>query len=195
MNLQVTNRARAAIAAVIAVAFTVGGVFFVHTSAGDRPAAVVLAETALVTPWESRQLHAYFDRLAAPPIWTVCDGDTKDVTPGMIQTAAQCDERLDRRMMTEFYPAMKACVPEFEHRPISWQAMMLSLSWNVGWHVACGSTAARLGAAGRYLESCKAATAWNKAGGHVIVGLVNRRENGDAKRIGEGELCVTGVTS
>ena len=57
----------------------------------------------------------------------------------------------------------------------------------------CGSNAARLGRAGRYHDSCLAATAWDKAGGQVLIGLVNRREMGDAKRIGEAELCVTGL--
>ncbi|MNW16158.1 hypothetical protein D3C71_2149160 [compost metagenome] len=46
---------------------------------------------------------------------------------------------------------------------------------------------------GKYRESCEAATAWNKAGGKVLRGLVLRREMGDEKRIGEAELCVSGL--
>ncbi|TIP76991.1 MAG: lysozyme, partial [Mesorhizobium sp.] len=77
--------------------------------------------------------------------------------------------------------------------PVSWQAMMTSLSYNVGIGAACGSTAARLGRTGQYQASCIAATAFNKAGGKMIIGLVKRREMGDATRIGEAELCVSGL--
>ena len=38
-----------------------------------------------------------------------------------------------------------------------------------------------------------AATAFNRAGGRMVVGLANRRGMGDAARIGEGELCASGL--
>ena len=53
--------------------------------------------------------------------------------------------------------------------------------------------ATRLGWHPDYVQSCKAATAFNKAGGRMIIGLAMRREMGDASRIGEGELCVSGL--
>ncbi|MDF2622165.1 MAG: glycoside hydrolase family 24 [Xanthobacteraceae bacterium] len=59
-----------------------------------------------------------------------------------------------------------------------------------GW---CGSTAARYIRAKLWRQACDAQTAWNRAGGKVVQGLVNRREMGDASRIGEGEICVTGL--
>lgn len=193
-KLNVTGRARAAIAAIMAIATLVGGVLTVNTSSGQMPAAIVLATETLVKPWEGRELRAYLDKLAKPPVWTICDGDTENVKPGMVETQAGCDARLQRRMLREFYPKLQGCIPAFDGKPLAWQAMMFSLSWNIGYGAACKSTAAKLGREGRYLDSCYAATAFNKAGGRMVVGLVKRRENGDATRIGEGELCVSGLT-
>lgn len=130
-----TRRARAAIAAVMAVAISVGGVLTVTTPTGAMPAAGALAIDNTLRPWEGRELKAYLDKLAKPPVWTICDGDTQNVKRGMVETPAGCDERLRRRMMTEFYPALLACIVDFALAPISWQAMMISLAWNIG---ACG---------------------------------------------------------
>lgn len=188
-----SGRAKATIAAITAVAVSVGGVLTVSTQSGPMPAAIVLASQTLVQPWEGRELRAYLDTLPTKPVWTICDGDTQNVSPGMVETPAGCDKRLQRRMAGEFYPRLRDCIADFDRKPLAWQAMMLSLSWNIGWHAACRSTAAKLGRLGKFFESCNAATAFNRAGGRVIVGLVKRREMGDATRIGEGELCVSGV--
>lgn len=193
-RIKSSGRAKAAIAAVMSISTMVGGVYYVQRpGTQDTPTAVVLASETLVRPWEGRELKAYYDRIAKPPVWTICDGDTQNVKAGMVETPAGCDARLKRRMMNEFYPGLVKCITGFERKPVAWQAMMVSLSWNVGTRAACQSTAARHGRNGLYVESCKAATAFNKAGGKMIIGLVNRREMGDATRIGEAELCVSGV--
>lgn len=186
-----SRRAKTAIAAVAAASIAAGG--YVMFGGQRVPAPVALAADTLIRPWEGTELVAYYDRLAKPPVWTICDGDTANVRPGMVETPAGCTARLTRRLTREFYPALEGCIPGFAKKPLSWSAMMLSLSWNVGIRATCASTAARLGKEGRYRESCDAATAFNKAGGRMVVGLVNRREMGDAGRIGEGELCVSGI--
>jgi GH24 family phage-related lysozyme (muramidase) len=126
-------------------------------------------------------------------VWTICAGDTKNVKPGMVETPAGCDKRLRTRLITDYYKPLTKCIPGFDDKPESWGAMMISLSWNIGVGAACKSTAAWRGRSGQYLESCQAATAFNRAGGKIIIGLVNRREMGDKTRIGEGELCVSGL--
>lgn len=193
-RLTPSKRAKAAIAAVVAASTSIGGVLYV-TRPGESPvpAAVELASKTLVQPWEGRKLRAYYDTIAKPAVWTVCDGDTENVTPGMLETPAGCDKRLNKRLTKDFYPGLLKCVPGFAKRPLSWQAMMISLSYNIGTGAGCRSTAARLGIAGQYVASCQAATAFNRAGGQMIVGLAKRREMGDATRIGEGELCVSGL--
>jgi GH24 family phage-related lysozyme (muramidase) len=193
-RIRESGRAKGAIAAIMAVATLSGGVWYVaRPGEAPMPAAVVLAEETLVRPWEGEKLRAYYDRIARPPVWTICDGDTENVKPGMVETPAGCDRRLKNRLNRDFYPGLKRCVAGFDTRPVSWQAMMISLSYNVGIGAACGSTAARLGRAGQYQASCIAATAYNRAGGRMVVGLARRREMGDAARIGEAELCVSGL--
>lgn len=193
-KIRASKRATGAIAAIMSTATAVGGVWYVAKPGVDPvPAAVALAGDTLIKPWEGRELRAYYDRIARPPLWTICDGDTKNVRAGMVETPAGCDRRLQGRLSREFYPGLKACIADFETRPVAWQAMMVSLAWNVGAKAACDSSAARLGRAGQYQASCKAATAFNKAGGRMIIGLVKRREMGDATRIGEAELCVSGL--
>jgi GH24 family phage-related lysozyme (muramidase) len=189
-KIRSSGRARAAIAAVIMLA---GGGYILAPDGSHTSAAVVLASKTLVQPWEGRALRAYLDTVAKPPVWTICDGDTQNVRRGMVETPAGCDKRLQRRMTKEFEPALEECIEGFHDKPVSWQAMMLSLAWNVGSRAACKSKAAEYGRRGLYMASCVAATAFNKAGGRVIIGLVKRREMGDAQRIGEAELCVSGL--
>lgn len=191
-KLRPSKRASAAIAAVLAAATATGGYVLLPT--GEKvPPAVALAADTLIKPWEGEELRAYLDRIAKPPVWTICAGDTDNVRPGMVETPAGCDRRLVRRLTREFYPGLMRCIADLDRKPVAWAAMMVSLAWNVGVSAACNSTAARLGRAGRYAESCDAATAFNRAGGKIIIGLVSRREMGDRARIGEGELCVTGL--
>ncbi|MCX5581309.1 lysozyme [Kaistia terrae] len=193
-KLYSTKRGKAAIAGIIAIA--IGG--FATVSGTRVPDDVALAATFLVKPWEGRHLRAYPDPATGGVPWTICDGDTKGVKPGLVETPAGCDKRLVTRM-AEFRAQLVRCIPGFDKKPLSWRAMMNSLSYNIGTGIgatkggSCNSTAARLGRAGDYLASCSAATAFNKANNRVFIGLVNRREMGDARRIGEGELCVSGL--
>lgn len=185
-----SRRARASIAALMSTAMMIGGIWYVDGSSGKVPAAIVLASETLVQPWEGRELKAYRDIVG---VWTICDGDTENVKSGMVETPAGCDARLEKRLTRDFYPKLLSCIANFAKKPISWQAMMISLSYNIGSSAACNSTAARLGRYGDYLNSCLAATRFNKAGGKMIIGLVKRREMGDTSRIGEAELCVSGL--
>ena len=184
-----TPRGRAAIAAVVLAAAGTGYVLYRGTQVPDD---VALAATALVVPWEGRVLHAYPDPATGGAPWTICDGDTLGVKPGMVETPAGCDLRLIRRM-GEFRVKLIGCIPGFKGKPLSWRAMMMSLSYNIGTGAACKSTAARLGREGDYVGSCIAATAYNRAAGRVFIGLVSRRGMGDATRIGEAELCTSGL--
>jgi lysozyme len=190
-KIRSTPRASAAIGTIVAAA--VGG--YIALFSGQQPVHddVALAVTNLVQPWEGRKLRAYLDTLAKPPLWTICDGDTTNVKAGTVETPEGCDRRLVTKMERDYRPPLVACVGAWDKKPLSWRAMMISLGWNIGTSATCKSTAAKLGRAGKYRESCIAAAAFNKAGGRVYIGLVNRREMGDATRIGEAELCVTGL--
>ena len=154
-KLRPTKRASAAIAAVMALAMSVGGVWYARAPDGRQyPTAVVLAVEHIIKNWEGLRLVAYRD----------------------------------------FYlPMAKCAAPAFEQAPVPVQAAMLGGGFNFGVGGWCGSTAARMIRAKNWRAACDAQTAWNRAGGQVVQGLVNRREMGDASRLGEGELCVTGL--
>ncbi|WP_376742163.1 lysozyme [Ensifer canadensis] len=151
---------------------------------------VALAITTLIQPWEGRELKAYRDIVG---VWTICDGETKGVKPGMAKTNAQCDAMLLKRVENDFYRPLTKCIANYTGLPVSLQASLLSAAYNVGTPTICGSTAARLARAEQYKASCEAITRFNRAGGKEIRGLKLRREYGDANRIGELELCLEGL--
>lgn len=209
-KLRPTKRASAAIAAVMAMAFSIGGAWFVTVPSGKPgtateaaqvyPAAVVLAAEYIVKDWEGLRLTAYRDMVG---VWTICYGETQGVRAGMRKTKAECEAMLYERLYRDFYLAIVKCAPELAVAPVSVQASMLSGSFNFGVGYAarngvrgrgwCGSTAARHIRAKSWRPACEAQTMFNRAGGRVVQGLVNRREMGNAQYIGEGEMCVSGL--
>lgn len=200
-KLRPTKRASAAIAAVMAMAFSVGGAWFVSVpsakpgatteAAQTYPAAVVLAAEYIVKDWEGLRLTSYRDMVG---VWTVCYGETLGVRAGMRKTKAECEAMLYERIYRDFYLAIMKCAPELAAAPVSVQAAMLSGSFNFGVGAFCRSPSLmntiRIKA---WRPACDALTLFNRAGGRVVQGLVNRREMGDASRIGEGEMCVSGL--
>lgn len=153
--------------------------------------AIALATTALIQPWEGLVLSSHWDRYAKK--WDICYGETKGIGPNMTFTRAQCESMLSERVTRDFYKPLTRCIAEFDKKPVSWQAATVSLAYNVGVGAVCSSTAATLARQGKYKESCRAMTRFNRAGGQVVSGLVKRRTNGDASRIGEQELCEAGL--
>lgn len=184
-----SRRAKALIASVVAI--SAGGMATIF--GGYRVPDDVALAVKIIQPWEGRSLTAYYDRLAKPPVWTICDGDTDNVRPGMVETPAGCDKRLAVKLTRDYRGPVADCVGNWEGRPLGWRGSTLALAWNIGIGATCSSTSVRLAKAGKYRESCEAATAFNKAGGKRLDGLVNRREMGDAQRVGEAETCVSGL--
>lgn len=186
-----TKRGKAAVAAAVA------GMIALSASVlpAREPPAVTLAVAHLIKPWEGLVLKSHWDPYAK--IYDICYGETrldgKPVGPGMTKTKAQCEAILAKRVTTDYYKPITKCVSGFLKAPVSVQASMTSGAYNFGVSAMCKSTAARMVAAKRYLDACLAQTAFNKAGGRVVNGLVKRREMGDKQRIGEAELCVSGL--
>ena len=183
-----SKRGKAAIAAaILAAASGVWGAF----QPAPPPAAVILAVDAAIKPWEGLVLKSHWDRYAN--IWDICYGETKDIGPGMTKTKAECEKMLITRVTRDYYAPLTKCVAGFTAMPVSVQASMISGAYNFGVGGMCKATAAKLHAQGKYRQGCEAQTAFNKAGSLVVNGLVKRREMGDAQRIGEAELCVSGL--
>lgn len=152
---------------------------------------VAMTAAYLTVPWEGVENKAYYDKLGR--VWTVCAGETKGVKPGDRYTDAQCLKMLETRLENDFRKPLQKCIVTFDLAPISVQASMLDLSYNIGTGAACKSTAARRMTERKWREACHAMTLYNRAGGKVIEGLKKRREYGDAQRIGELELCLAGL--
>lgn len=188
-----TNRGKAAIMAAIIAAAAGGWHSTRDTSPKVHPPAVILASDSLIRTWEGRVLKAHYDPFAK--IYDICYGKTlingKPVRAGMSFTAAECDDFLEDDVY-DFYQQLVKKVPRFTSFPVANQAAMLSGAYNFGVGAMVNSTAMRLALQGKWMESCDAQTAFNKAGGQVVNGLVLRREMGDRQRIGEAELCKSG---
>ncbi|PBB41855.1 glycoside hydrolase [Mesorhizobium sp. WSM3866] len=160
---------------------------------GYIPPAVKLAVEQLIGPWEGLRTTAYLDRLPKVPVWTVCYGDTLGVKKGMKFTPEQCRDKLIQRVLYDYYLPLVDGVPGFAEAPISLQAAMTSGAYNYGVARQKKSKAAEFVGKRQYKEACIAQTAFNRAGGIVLEGLDKRRKMGDAHRIGEAELCISGL--
>lgn len=199
-KLAPSRRATAAIAAAMISAAAGGWYSYKDTSAKVLPPAVILATDKLILPWEGMVLSAHWDRYAK--IYDICAGLTrvngKPVTTGMRFTRAQCEEMTREQIFNDYYLPLVRQIPGFTSFPVGVQAAMLSGAYNFGvGSIAskkgmAGSTATRWHMQGQHRKGCEAQTAFNKAGGIVVDGLVKRREMGDAQRIGEAELCLSG---
>lgn len=187
-----TKRGKSAVAAAMLAAIIAGGSYFTEP---ERPASVILATDTLIKPWEGLVLKSHWDPYAK--IYDICYGETrldgKPVQPGVTKTKAECDAILEARVKRDYYEPLTKQIKGFTRFPDSVQASMISGAYNFGVSGMVNSTAARLAVQGKYREACIAQTAWNRAGGQVVGGLVKRREMGDAQRAGEAEVCVSGL--
>ncbi|AGC36070.1 glycoside hydrolase family protein [Rhizobium phage RHEph10] len=196
-----SKRAIAAIVAAVATASAAGWHSQSDTSEAVLPPAVILATNELILPWEGMVLQAHWDRYAK--IYDICAGITringKPVTANMRFTRPECMQMTREQIYRDYYLPLVKQVPGFTSFPVGVQAAMLSGAYNFGvGSVAsrkgmAGSTATRFHMTGQYRKGCEAQTAFNKAGGVVVDGLVKRREMGDAQRMGEAEICVSGL--
>ncbi|MBA1141768.1 lysozyme [Mesorhizobium neociceri] len=202
-KIRATARGRAAIVAVMVAAISGAWGAWISThptitpaaihqaiDEGITPPAVQLAIDRLIIPWEGLRLVAYRDSVG---VWTICYGETLGVYQGMRATLPECKEKLVRRVINDFYLPLVDGVKDYVIAPDSVQASMISGAYNFGAPGQKKSRTARFVTAHQYRQACEAQTAWNKAGGAVLPGLVKRREMGDAQRLGEAELCVSGL--
>ena len=138
---------------------------------GVAALVVILAAAPFVARHEGLILSTYADPIGIP---TACAGETdKAVTLQDRFTRDECMALLGASLL-EHGKRLDACV----HVPLTRPQAVAVLSWsyNVGTAAACKSTLVRLlnsGAPPRVW--CAELSKWNKAGGRVLPGLVNRR--------------------
>ena len=125
---------------------------------------------AVVGTYEGLSLAAYPDIVGIP---TICYGETKGVKLGQKATKEECDAKLAARLV-EFNDGVNSCIT----RPLrdNERVAFVSLAYNVGTGAFCKSSVVRRFNAGDKAGACNAILMWNRAGGKVVQGLVNRRE-------------------
>ncbi len=136
----------------------------------------------LVGAWEGLRTKAYRDVVGIP---TVCFGETRGVKMGDKYTVDECKAMLGDAL-AEFETNMRRCLNNPDKIPDKPYVAFLSLSYNIGTGAFCRSTVARKANAGDLKGACDAILMWNRAGGRVIQGLVNRRQD-------ERKMCLEGV--
>lgn len=146
--------------------------------------ATALIVSPFVAGWESggrQHLNAYRDIVG---VWTICDGDTDKVSPGMVETPQGCAARREAALIRHAEPVL-ACTPGLRGHPNQLSAA-ISLAYNIGAGAYCRSTVARRFNSGDWPGACDAFLMWNKAGGRIVAGLDNRRRS-------ERLLCKKGL--
>ena len=140
------------------------------------------AAVALVGAWEGLRTVAYRDIVGIP---TVCFGETRGVKMGDRYTVEECKAMLGNALV-EFETGMRACLKNPDTLPDKVYVSFLSFSYNVGTGAFCRSTLVRKANAGDLTGACNELPKWNRAGGKVVRGLVNRRAE-------EQKICLEGV--
>lgn len=143
---------------------------------------------ATVPKEEGTEYKAYRDIAG---IWTVCQGDTKDVHPGLIETPEGCRQRLESQLVAHAKPVM-ACTPALSEPGRDYQrAAAVSLAYNIGVRAYCNSTADKRFDAGDWKGGCDAFLSWSKARVNgqfrTVQGLLNRRQR-------ERAICLRNLT-
>lgn len=147
---------------------------------GGVAAAVLALATPFIATWEGKENEVYLDRIAVPTVLTVCYGETdpKYAYTGAKYSDSECLDMLQRRV-SGFYDRMST-MAAVDKIPVSVQAGMLELMYNIGDGQFRSSSILRLANAGNYKAACAQLDRWVNAGGKRIRGLVNRRNASEA---------------
>lgn len=131
---------------------------------------------ALIKKWEGCRLKAYKDAVGVLTIGyghTSAAGDPK-VTLGMTITQQEADDILVRDLVKYEAAVQRALTRSPTQAQFD---ACVSLCYNIGQGAFASSTLVRRFNAGDISGAADAFRMWNKAGGNVLQGLVNRRED------------------
>lgn len=124
---------------------------------------------ALIKRWEGLKLKAY---LCPAKVWTIGYGSTgKHVKPGMVITEPDA-EALLRKDLARFEKKVAALAVKPTQEQFD---AMVALAFNIGEEGFAKSSVLRAHNAQDFIRAQQAFGMWNKAGGRVLRGLVNRR--------------------
>lgn len=122
---------------------------------------------------EGTEYKAYQDIVK---VWTICNGDTYGVKPGMVETPEGCQKRLEKQLIAHSEPVLQ-CTPSLAMPGRDYQrAAAADTAYNIGTGGWCTSSMDREFDKGNWIAGCDALLKWNKAGGRVVRGLDLRRK-------------------
>lgn len=116
--------------------------------------------------------RAYLDRLAKPPVWTIGYGCTEGVTEGLIWTREEAEAALRREIARHESQVKRLVTVELNQNEFD---ALVSFTYNVGAGALASSTLLKKLNAGDRKGAAREFRRWNKAGGVVYRGLVDRR--------------------
>jgi lysozyme len=148
-------------------------------TAGIGAVAATLA-ALLIGHWEGEDPVAKHNSFDPKGIITVCDGVTNYDWPwlkiGMQFTHKQCQDALVN-LIPKYAGPVQKCVPGLYAMPPHRQAALISFAFNLGPKRICDSGISQKLNAGNIAAACEEMTQYIRANGHVLQGLVNRRED------------------
>jgi len=133
---------------------------------------------SLIKKFEGCKLTAYPDPGTGGKPWTIGWGSTTDATgnaiqPGITWSQGQADARLAAHVL-EFADGVEKALAGSSVTPMQ-KGAMVSLAYNIGVAAFTGSTLLKKHRAADYDGAAAQFLVWNRAGGRIMQGLVNRR--------------------
>lgn len=146
-------------------------------------AAALAGAVSFIAPWEGLYTRPYKDIVG---VVTWCYGETEG-KPKAQYTKKECDDLLKRKL-PRYYSEVSACWgPDIEAKLTDpMRIAFLSGAYNFGSGAFCKSSMVTRLRLGDFTGACDALLLYNRAGGRVVRGLVNRRE-------AERKLCLEGI--
>lgn len=153
---------------------------------GATAVAVLAGAATFVAGWEGFYPKTYRDIVG---VATVCYGETEAQAVALgrkrAYTKQECTDMLAKSLVA-YDEGMKACLDPPRPITANMHKAFISVTYNIGVHGFCRSGMVRRANAGDFKGACDALLAWNRAGGRVVKGLVNRRN-------AERKLCLEGL--
>lgn len=135
---------------------------------GASAIAMALAGT-LIARWEGTKFEAYQD---VGGVWTICEGHTEGVKPGMKASQTQCDEWRNQDI-AKANEIVDRCI--LTALTDNQRAAFIDAAYNAGPKILCGSTLQRKANTGDIKGACYELRRWIHADGKPWKGLINRR--------------------
>lgn len=131
---------------------------------------LAVSGASLVAPMEGKRNEAYQDIVG---VWTICYGETKGIKKGDYKTDEQCTKSLALEL-ADYNKQMNSLI-RVKLKPYE-EVAYTSFVWNIGISQFKSSTLLKKLNSGDSIGACNELVKWNRAGGFVRKGLINRRE-------------------